>query len=69
MNKPVIFGTTVVILSLLLVFYMIKPNQPAEALQYESKFEVVDRYQNRCDVIQYTPDNSARYSYFLDCQK
>jgi hypothetical protein len=68
MNKPVIFGTTVVVLSLLLVFYMIKPNQPAEALQYESKFAVVDRYQNRCDVIQYTPDNSARYSYFLDCK-
>ena len=42
--------------------------QPAEALQYESKFEVVDRYQNRCDVIQYIPDNSARYSYFLDCK-
>jgi hypothetical protein len=35
----------------------------------DQKFEVVDRYQNRCDVIQYTPDNSARYSYFLDCQK
>jgi hypothetical protein len=68
MNKPVIFGTTVVVLSLLLLFYMIKPNQPAEAQQYESKFEVVDRYQNRCDVIQYTPDNSARYSYFLDCK-
>ena len=46
-----------------------KQNQPAEAQQYKSKFEVVDRYQNRCDVIQYTPDNSARYSYFLDCQK
>jgi hypothetical protein len=44
MNKPVIFGTTVVVLSLLLVFYMIKPNQPAEAQQYKSNFEVIDNY-------------------------
>jgi hypothetical protein len=33
----------------------------------EQKFAVVDRYNNRCSVIQYTPDNSARYFYFLDC--
>jgi len=68
MNKPVIFGTTVVVLSLLLVFYMIKPNQPAEALQYESKFEVIDTY-NGCAVVRYSPPNGANYHYFLDCQK
>jgi len=33
------------------------------------KFKVVDRYDNRCDVVQYTPTYSARYSYFLDCRK
>ena len=32
----------------------------------DQKFEVVDTYKG-CDVVQYTPDNSARYSYFLDC--
>jgi hypothetical protein len=35
----------------------------------ESSFEVVDKYDNRCNVIRYTPDNSARYVYFLDCEK
>ena len=35
----------------------------------EQKFEVVDTYKGRCDVVRYTPDNSARYSYFLDCKK
>ena len=35
----------------------------------DQKFAVVDRYDNRCDVVQYTPDNSAKYSYFLDCRK
>jgi hypothetical protein len=68
MNKPVIFGTTVVVLSLLLVFYMIKPNQPAEALQYESNFEVIDNYKG-CGVVRYSPPNGANYHYFLDCQK
>jgi hypothetical protein len=29
---------------------------------------VVDRYKG-CNVIRYAPDNSARYSYFLDCKK
>lgn len=34
----------------------------------DQKFEVVDNYKE-CDVVRYTPDNSARYSYFLDCKK
>jgi len=33
----------------------------------EASFEVVDKYNNRCNVIRYTPNNSARYVYFLDC--
>lgn len=32
------------------------------------RFEVVDEYKG-CDVVQYNPDGSARYSYFLDCRK
>jgi hypothetical protein len=32
----------------------------------DQKFSVVDAYKG-CDVVQYTPDNSARYSYFLYC--
>ncbi len=35
----------------------------------DRKFSVVDRYYNRCDVVQYTPTNAARYTYFLDCKK
>jgi len=33
----------------------------------DKKFEVVDTYKG-CDVVRYTPDNSARYDYFLDCR-
>lgn len=32
----------------------------------EQRFEVVDTYKG-CDVVQYNPDGSARYSYFLYC--
>jgi hypothetical protein len=32
------------------------------------KFEEVDTYKN-CVVIRYTPPNSARYHYFLDCTR
>lgn len=33
----------------------------------ETRFEVVDTY-NGCNVVRYTPDYSANYSYFLDCK-
>jgi hypothetical protein len=69
MNRVTILRIAVIVIgSIILIFSTMKQNQPAEAQQYKSNFEVVDRYQNRCDVIQYTPDNSARYSYFLDCK-
>jgi hypothetical protein len=32
------------------------------------KFKVVDTYKG-CDVVQYTPTNAAKYSYFLHCSK
>ncbi len=38
-----------------------KPSPP------ERKFGVVDTYQG-CDVVEYRPDYSARYSYFLHCK-
>jgi len=34
----------------------------------DQKFAVVDTYKG-CDVVQYTPTNAARYTYFLDCRK
>jgi hypothetical protein len=34
----------------------------------DQKFSVVDTYKG-CDVVQYTPTNAARYTYFLECSK
>lgn len=35
-------------------------------LSSDQKFKVVDNY-NGCSVVRYTPENSARDTYFLDC--
>jgi hypothetical protein len=66
---PFIF---VIVVSVLLYAYIVYnsanwiQSQPSTP---DQKFAVVDRYDNRCNVIRYTPDNSARYTYFLDCKK
>ena len=43
-------------------------HKPVEPKPEPQRFEVVDEYKG-CDVVQYNPDGSARYSYFLDCRK
>ena len=73
MNKQdyqrIIYGATIGVLSLLLVFYMLKPNKPAEVTESKTNFEVVDNYKGRCDVVRYTDGSMATYKYFLDCEK
>jgi len=34
----------------------------------EASFEVVDKYKE-CDVVRYTPQQTATYKYFLYCEK
>ena len=34
----------------------------------ETSFEVVDKYKE-CDVVRYTPQQTATYKYFLYCEK
>ena len=38
-----------------------RPALPAD------KFKIVDQY-GPCEVVRYSPDISAKYSYFLDCK-
>jgi hypothetical protein len=72
MNKQdyqrIIYGATIGVLSLLLVFYMLKPNKPAEVTEPKTNFEVVDTY-NGCAVVRYAAPSQAKYHYFLDCEK
>jgi len=58
-------GASVVFIIIMLVLaYFASGGKPVN----EASFEVVDRYKG-CDVVQYTPTNAARYTYFLDCRK
>jgi hypothetical protein len=61
----VIIGASVCILG----FSMMRPTQPVEALEPKGNFEVVDRYQDRCDVVRWTNNHLGEYKYFLDCSK
>jgi hypothetical protein len=59
----VFVGASVVFIFILIALaYFASGDKPLEP-----SFEVVDKYDNRCNVIRYAPDNSARYVYFLDC--
>ena len=57
-------ASAVFILILIVLAYFASGGETLKA-----SFEVVDKYDNRCNVIRYTPENSARYVYFLDCEK
>jgi hypothetical protein len=57
-----VFVGGITITLLISSWFEMQPSPP------DQKFSVVDTY-NGCDVIQYSPTNSARYSYFLDCKK
>jgi hypothetical protein len=61
--RAVLFGVVigVVFISGFYVFTTEDESPPPD-----QKFSVVDTYKG-CDVVQYTPDQSARYTYFLDC--
>jgi hypothetical protein len=69
MNRVTILRIAVIVIgSIILIFSTMKQNQPAEAQQYKSNFEVIDNYKG-CGVVRYSPPNGANYHYFLDCQK
>jgi len=65
--RAVLLGV-IVGMGFLSLFMVINPGEDVKPTEPEQKFEVVDNYKE-CDVVRYTPDNSARYSYFLDCKK
>ena len=61
----VIIGASITILA----FYMMKPSPQNHTVTPKSNFAVVDRYEDRCDVVQWTDNQMATYKYFLVCSK
>ena len=63
--RAVLLGV-IVGMGVLSLFMVINPGEDVKPVEPDQKFEVVDNYKG-CEVVRYTPDNSAVYSYFLDC--
>jgi len=64
--RAVLLGV-IVGMGVLSLFMVINPGEDVKPSPPDQKFEVVDTYKG-CEVVRYTPDNSARYTYFLDCK-
>lgn len=67
--RAVLFGVVIGMGVLTGIYVFLSPVENAEALEPKGKFEVVDRYQDRCDVVRYTDGSMATYKYFLVCEK
>ena len=68
--RAVLFGVIIGMVSLSLVVVFLGPEEnvkPAEALDAKGTFTIVDRYQDRCDVVRWTNNHLGEYKYFLDC--
>jgi hypothetical protein len=70
MTRDIVYTVTFTVVAGLVMFAFLI-NGAANWLESQpsppdQKFEVVDTYKG-CEVVRYTPDNSARYTYFLDC--
>ena len=63
--RAVLLGV-IVGMGVLSLFMVINPGEDVKPSPPDQKFSVVDAYKG-CDVVRYTPDNSAMYTYFLDC--
>ena len=70
--RAVLLGVVVGMVFLTGLYVFLSPVEnvkPAEALDSKGSFVVVDRYQDRCDVVQWHYSMLAEYKYFLDCDK
>ena len=65
--RAVLLGVVVGMVFLTGIYVFISPVENAEALDTKGTFTVVDRYQDRCDVVQWHYSMLADYKYFLDC--
>ncbi len=66
--SPVVYGIVAGCIICIPLVWGIVHMEQKEQTAPPQKFEVVDTYKN-CEVVRYTPHNSAHYNYFLDCTK
>lgn len=65
MKSDILFGLFLGILPGIVIAILFLSSVGSE--KSESKFQVVDTYKN-CEVIRYTPEGRAKYTYLLNCR-
>ena len=68
-QKTLMIGAIIGACFTLLAFYMLKPSPENHTVTPKTNFVVVDRYEDRCDVVQWSDNQMSTYKYFLDCTK
>ena len=68
-KKTLITGAIIGLSVMLLVIYLVKPSPENHTVTPKTNFAVVDRYEDRCDVVQWSDNQMSTYKYFLDCTK
>ena len=58
----------VIAVFLTLAYFLTAAGTTETQTQPNERFKVIDRYDNRCDVVRYSPGNTATFKYFLDCK-
>lgn len=65
--RTVLLGVVIGMGFLSLFYVFLSPEENVKPVEPKGNFEVVDRYQDRCDVVRYIDSSMATYKYFLDC--
>ena len=66
-RKTLVVGAIIGASIILLALYWAKPSTETPPVT-KSSFAVVDRYEDRCDVVQWSDNQMATYKYFLHCE-
>ena len=65
--RAVLLGV-IVGMGLLSLFMVINPGEDVKPAEPDQKFEVVDTYDGRCDIVRWTNNQLAEFKYFFDCR-
>ena len=67
-RKTLVVGVIIGASIMLLALYWAKPGPETPPVTPKTNFAVVDRYEDRCDVVQWSDNQMATYKYFLHCE-
>ncbi len=65
--RAVLLGV-IVGMGFLSLFMVINPGEDVKPAEPDQKFEVVDTYDGRCDIVRWTNNQLAEFKYFFDCR-